>query len=457
MRRGILLASVFLAALSAAAQTQPQAPSEGEIQVDSVELGDVAVDRVRLAVYPVVVPYLDARIDGITFFSMRLNGIPIYVPPVNEPLTLQAGRRLRLRRPLEVTIFFRDLSSLQPVIDLVRNSRLHLEGTAVFEARLSLLPALVLRTRIARAPMRFQVDVPVTLPVSRLTREAALRVLQLAEPGSRTVRGKVITLIDSTESRQRIMDKFGPNLLFALARYTLADSNGKKFPIESTGIAFRVEPKRYLLPRELAEPWRFDPAVGMQVKSRKLTIVEGSYDLLLWPVGANLSRTGNELRTDNAFSYRKRQFRLTLSPRSDSEKMVTTETGRSVTIISSLQRGSRSNLAIAEFDVPPPPGSPVSEVDRHPDPNGYSSLLVFRFGAGAMMDKVEPEILSLSAKVSNGRLILDDPVDATAWGSPMISEAGVAGILQEEKSGILFTAATDTLKLALPVEPPPGR
>jgi len=445
--RGAIVPALVLLAIRSAAQPQPEAPSEGEIQVENVEVADVASDRIRLAVYPVVVPYLDAQIDGITFFSMRLNGIPIFIPPVNEPLVLQAGQRLHLRRPLDVTIFFRDLSSLQPVIDLVRSSRLRLEGTAVFEARLSLLPAMVLRMRVARAPMRFQVEVPVSLPVNRFTREAALRILELAEPGSRVVRGKIITLIDSTESRQRIMESFGNSLLFALARYTVADANGKRYPIQSRGIAFRVEPRSYMLPRELAEPWRFDPAMGMQLKNKKLKLVDGSYELLLWPVGARLRRSGDELSADGAFSGRKRQFHLRLSSRNDSEKMVTTETGRTATIVSSLQRGSRSNLALVEFDVPPPPGSPVREIDRHPDPNGFRSLLIFRFGAGEFMDQVEPEILSLSAKVSNGRVLLDDPIDASAWGSPMISESGVVGILQEERSGILFTAAAETLRL----------
>jgi len=452
MRRTILLSiGILTVTFGALAQIQPAGPSEGDIRIEKIELADVAVDRVHLAVYPEIVPYVDAKIDGIRFYSMRLNGMPIFIPEVSEPLNLRAGQRIRLRRPLEVTIFFRDLSSLQSVIDLIRNSQVRLEGTAIFEARLSLLPALVLRTRTARAPMRFQVDVPVTLPVSRLTREAAQRILQLAEPGSRTLRGKIVTLIDSTESRRRLMQDFGNTLLFAVARYTLADANGKKYPMESSGIAFRIEPKRYILLRELAEPWHFDPAIEMQLKKKKVAVVEGSYELLLWPVGAHLVRSGTELLPANAYSYSKQQFHLTVSSRNDAAKMVTAGAGQTPGIVSSLDRASAGNLATVDFDLAPP-GLPVREMDRHPAPNGFSSLLVFRFGAGVLMDVVEPEILSLSAKVSGSRLVLDDPIDATAWGSPMISENGVAGILQDEKSGILFTTAADTLKLPAAAE-----
>jgi hypothetical protein len=348
-----------------------------------------------------------------------------------------------------VSIYYRDLSSLQPLIQLVRNGNLRLEGNAVFEARLALLPSLLLGSRTARAPMRFQVEVPVSLPGNRLTREAALRVLELVEPGSRMARGKIVALLDSTESRQAVMERYGKGVLFALARYVLTDRDGKRYPLQVSGIAFRVAPQRLVLPRELVEPWRFDPALALQIKSKKVSIAKGSYELLLWPVGAAVSGPGGSLRTENAFSSLKNQFRIVSSGSNASERMVATETGRSATLISILQRASQSNLALVEFSSAPPGEGVVPDVDRHPDPNGYKSLVAFRFGAGPWMEKADPEILSLSAKLVNGRLILDDPIDASAWGSPMISASGVVGILQDEKSGILFTTAADALKLGV--------
>jgi hypothetical protein len=166
-------------------------------------------------------------------------------------------------------------------------------------------------------------------------------------------------------------------------------------------------------------------------------------------VGAAVSGPGGSLRTENAFSSLKNQFRIVSSGSNASERMVATETGRSATLISILQRASQSNLALVEFSSAPPGEGVVPDVDRHPDPNGYKSLVAFRFGAGPWMEKADPEILSLSAKLVNGRLILDDPIDASAWGSPMISASGVVGILQDEKSGILFTTAADALKLGV--------
>jgi len=447
MRRALALMAV-LPALWAAPQAPP-ASSDGAIEIEKIELLDVGMERVRLAVYPVVVPYQDAELAGITFFGLKLNDIPIFIPPVTETMRMQVGHRFQLRQPLQVSIYYRDLSSLGPLVQLVRSGKLHLEGNAVFEARLALLPSLLLRSRTARAPMKFSVEVPVTLPGNRLTQAAALQVLQLVEPGSRVARDKIVALIDSTESRQAIMEHYGKGLFFALARYSLVDHDGKRYPLQVSGIAFRVDARRVILPRELVEPWRFDSALVLQIKSKNLAVAEGSYELLLWPEGAQVAGSGGSLKTENAYSSLKNQFRIVTSGSNMSERLVATVTGKSATLISVLQRASQSNLALVEFPADAPGGGVAPAIDRRPEPNGYTSLVAFRFGAGAWTEKADPEILSLSAKLVDGRLILDDPIDASAWGSPLVSANGVVGILQDEKSGILFNAAADALKLGV--------
>jgi hypothetical protein len=447
LRRLALVA--VLPALWAAPQQPPVDSADGAIEIEKIELADVGMERVRLAVYPVVVPFQDAELAGITFFGLRLNDIPIFIPPVSETMLMQVGHRFRLRQPLQVSIYYRDLASLDPIVQLVRNGKLRLEGNAVFEAKLSLLPSLFLRSRTARAPMRFQVEVPVTLPGNRLTQAAALKILEFVEPGSRLARDKIVALLDSTESRQSVLEHYGKGVFFAMARYSLVDRDGKRFPLQVNGLAFRVDPRRLMLPRELVEPWRFDPALALQIKSKKFSVAQGSYELLLWPQGAAVAGPGGNPRTENAFSSLKNQFKIVTSGSNVSERMVATETGASATLISILQRASTSNLALVEFPDAPPGGGVVPDIDRHPDPNGYTSLVAFRFGAGAWMEKADPEIVGLSAKLVNGRLILDNPMDASAWGSPMVSANGVVGMLQDEKSGILFTSAADALKLGV--------
>jgi len=446
---GRLAVAAVLPVLWAAPQQPPADSADGAIEIDRIELSDVGMERVRLAVYPVVVPYQDAELAGITFFGLRLNDIPIFIPPVAETMLLQVGHRFRLRQPLQVSIYYRDLGSLDPLIQLVRNGKLRLEGNAVFEAKLALVPSLLLGSRTARAPMKFSVEVPVTLPGNRLTQAAALQALELVEPGSRMARDKIVSLLDSTESRQAIMERYGKGVFFALARYALVDHDGKRYPLQLSGIAFRVDPRRLVLPRELVEPWRFDSALALQIKSKKLSVAEGSYELLLWPPGAAVAGPGGAPRTENAFSSLKNQFRIVTSGSNASERLVATETGKTAKLMSVLTRASQSNLALAEFPSASPGGGTAPDVDRRPNPNGYESLVAFRFGAGLWMEKADPEILGLSAKLSNGRLILDDPIDASAWGSPIISPNGVVGILQDEKSGILFTTAADALKLSV--------
>jgi hypothetical protein len=48
--------------------------------------------------------------------------------------------------------------------------------------------------------------------------------------------------------------------------------------------------------------------------------------------------------------------------------------------------------------------------------------------------RVEPELLYTAVLFENGRYRLRDPVDPAGFGSPIWTEDGVAGLLQEESS-----------------------
>ena len=117
-------------------------------------------------------------------------------------------------------------------------------------------------------------------------------------------------------------------------------------------MALQIDSRRFLLPRELVEPWRFDAALTMQIKAKKVSVADGSYELLLWPAGAAVAGSNGALATEQAFSSLKNHFQIFASSGNASERMVATETGRSATLINVLQRGSASNLALAEFPKP---------------------------------------------------------------------------------------------------------
>jgi hypothetical protein len=103
---------------------------------------------------------------------------------------------------------------------------------------------------------------------------------------------------------------------------------------------------------------------------------------------------------------------------------------------------------VLEFDNSPKAGAPILDIDRKPNSTGYGDLVAFRFAAGPYTGMVQPEIVRLSARMVNGRLVFDDPIDSSALGSPVLSGDGLVGILQDENSAVGYSAAAAKLRLS---------
>ncbi len=442
--------SVCLGAILCAALFMARAQdSPGEqFQVEKIALLNLQTDRIGFTVTPSIIPSAQVHVRTITFFGMRMNGIPVFIPPVSEELDLHAGVKASLRRPMQCTIYLRDLNSLQPLIDLVKSGKIHIEGNALVEAKLDLLPSLLLRTRTAHAPFHIDASLSLDVPGGQAAREQALTVLTVAQSGSSLLSKSLLYLLGTDATQKRLQDRFGKSVLLALSRFEMADSTHKRYPVERLGVAFRLSDKQVVTAREMIEPWRFDSDVALKLKRKELTMVENSFDLLLWPSGTTYSGIGGAPLEAAALGLRKHDFHIESASSAETETMVATNTGSRATLVNTVPRASTSNLAVLAFDVPLTTGSPVAPLDAKLNSAGYKNLAIFRFPAGAYTKNVEPEIVRLSASSVNGRLVFDDPVDSSAFGSPVISDTGLVGIVQDENSAIGLETALPRLKLA---------
>jgi hypothetical protein len=452
MRALILRSAVFAAAaFQCFPQTAPQPATGGaesdQVRIDKIELLDLQTDRIGLAVSPSFTPTRQVQVKTITFYGMKINRIPFFIPPVTEEIMLRPGVRATLRRPMSVTVYLRDLNSLEPLLDAVKGGHVHIEGYALVEAKLDLLPSLVLLKRTAHAPLRIDANLPLAIPGGSLAREQALKALTGAEAGRKLVRNSLLALLGTDETQKQLQARFGASVMLAVARFELIDSNHNRYPVEKMGVAFRAGEKQVITPREMTEPWRFDPVIAMKLQRHELTIVNDSFDLLLWPAGSTYSRFNGRPIGSAAVSLKRRNFRISDTGDASTERSVSAELGKRPSLVTTVPRASISNLSLLEFSDPIKAGPAIEASDAIVPPEGYSALVAFRFAAGPYTETVEPEIVRLSGKVSNGRIVLDDPVDASALGSPLIDDAGLVGILQDETSAILYRGAAAKLKL----------
>ena len=75
-----------------------------------------------------------------------------------------------------------------------------------------------------------------------------------------------------------------------------------------------------------------------------------------------------------------------------------------------------------------------------------SSLALFRFPEGLQGREARPELVVISGSSGAGKVRLDAMIDSAGWGSPVISEAGVVGVVTYENSVVPIAEATKALK-----------
>jgi hypothetical protein len=77
----------------------------------------------------------------------------------------------------------------------------------------------------------------------------------------------------------------------------------------------------------------------------------------------------------------------------------------------------------------------------------WDELAVFRFPGGSNRLNADPDLAFVQGVKGGTRIRLLSPVDASAFGSPLISQGGVVGILQNEQSALVLEEAYRILKV----------
>jgi hypothetical protein len=277
-----------MAALTAAplmARQLPEAqPSPVSISIDSIELKDVASDRIRLEVRSRTTASRPVKIRSVRFEQMRLQNLPIYLSPIEQRLELEKGIAATLPR-IPITIYFRDLDSLDPLIQAVSDGKATVSGQARADLDLSLIERVATRERDAHADMPVEVTIPVDVPGGTFGRAAALATLRAAQYamdlGAPVINGRR----SPKPWQQEFRTRYAPALVVAESRYSLKLSDGQQTDFVVRGLGFRISEDKFVLTGELAEPWRYDPDVATALQTKEASLLKESCDLLgsaLW-------------------------------------------------------------------------------------------------------------------------------------------------------------------------------
>jgi hypothetical protein len=443
-----LLLLFFSGTLAHAFQSNDDSDLTGQVQMQVVKttLLSYSTSKLVLGLTLSVGSKRDLTVEQIVLSGLRINGLPLYAAPVKQKLDIHPGDKTLLPEPLPVTVYLRDLDSISPLEQAISNGYTTIDGTAYATVRVNPIIAVILFSRHVDVAVNLHEDVlPFTVPGGQIAKSASLAVVRGAE--------KALQAISSTVSsgrnwasgfRHDAVKQYTPHLLLAYAHYELLDAQGKSTAVPWSGVAVAVAPDLVLVPREALEPWKFNAEVADALKSKRASLNPSAYDLWLWPASASVLKS-NELNSDTALRLSRKQFSVLRMPDRDEHKIMALEDSGKTRKISVEKRDSSSDLALLQLANSPRNFDSLRVAAT--DAAEWDSVALFRFRGGARSSSADPELIVIPARRDGDRIQLQELVDSSVFGSPIITPDGVVGIVQDESSGVAWPEAARVLKL----------
>jgi hypothetical protein len=437
MKSGLWVAltgTILLAAAGAAQSPGPAAPI-GVMQVKEVGVAEIDTSHVKVMVNLMLVPEQTATLKDMQLCSLRLNGLPVFAAPLLQEVLLRKGVATALP-PVYVTALFRDLSTVEPLRQMVEKQSVHIQGELVAGVQLGFVEKLALHTQHPKVEFSINQDVAVEVGSTPFQRSLALGILSAIDAGmgakdaaSKYIPGTEPAWIRDLEARAQ------PELFGVESSYSLTE--GKTvFPVTSTELGFRVTGGKVVTPADVLEPWRYDAEFLGEVKSGAAKLVKRSQDLQLRPLndaGAPLRLSGEDFTVD-------------LRGTAEQEQVTAISSGHGQVQV--LRRASPTSLAVLTLRAPSTsPGlavAPAAVVGQ----DAWDQVAVFRHRVDPASGAQRVETLQLGARREANGIRLTQPVDSAVFGSPIVAADGVIGLVQDEQSGAFLPK--DLLEPAAP-------
>lgn len=197
LRNSALMAMFFMAA----GVCLPQSTANGDfahefqVRIANLTLQSFSTDKLVIGVGLAANAPRNVTVDEILLSGLQLNGVPIYVAPVRHRFKLRNDRSVTLPEQLQVTVYLRDLASLQPLRDAICNGYATLSGVALVHVVLNPLERLILLSSHAEVSTSLHQQVPFNIPGGRLAGTSLIKMLDVAEAAFKAVDSTVTSAL----------------------------------------------------------------------------------------------------------------------------------------------------------------------------------------------------------------------------------------------------------------------
>lgn len=405
-----------------------------DLQLSQFRVAETSSDHIRVGVHASVRSRERAKVTRLTIDQAYLNGVPVFLSPVEDSFEVPANEFVELPGELTASIYYRDVDGPEPLERLLENRSVTLKGEATITVQLNLAEKIALLANTATSKTPISVEMPVSLPGGELGRSAALLALRAARPlfgaaKQASAAGGVWPQPDPW--REEVKNKYRDAILYVVTRYSLRDKHGAITPYTCTGTGFRIGPARFVLLREALEPWSFNPEAMARMKADGAKVMTGDVDIFVYTAGevVDSGRTG--------FSLRRGDFRVVDEGKED-RKRIFVKSDKGLKKGELDVRADRGNIAVLEFSSPPAMQA-VPDLARETE--AQPPLAILRFVPPQEGKPLEVEAIDAQAKLDGQALALKDPVDKRSFGSPVVASSGIVAFVQDERAASLLRSA----------------
>jgi hypothetical protein len=287
-RRLASLLCVLLLVSGVFADEDKEKEQDVEAQYAGLTYHDINTERIRFRLsLRLKTSRESVSLTEVRFEDLRANDLPLVVEPFTTRIDLRKGELVELPEPILVAVYFSELSSLDPVRQLLENRAVSLQGRVSITARFrkGILKALTFGQKLRRT-VEIEEEVPFEFLESGLARVVAEQLLaEFSDPdsllGTRWVEGqlKVQALVRRGKEMESGLATVASRFVLAPAAETDAEE------MAESGVGFFVVPEMLVTTKQAVEPWKFDANLAF-LRQSGYELRAGSYDVTVKPVKA---------------------------------------------------------------------------------------------------------------------------------------------------------------------------
>jgi hypothetical protein len=369
-----------------------------------------------------------ATVEHIYFQDVKVNGVPVHVDAYNQEFKLSNKEPVDVPSPLNCTIVFAELDSLQPVRELVDRNAVTITGQSFIEVKLTALESVAEMARHVVIPLPLQENVPLTLfngnPLLRLTATTVLD--NLITPTSTLA----INMAREHLAKLRLSEALGQRvkaaLYIVLTQFQVRDpktGTEEQFSVSGTGFLGSGDGKLITTKRVVA-PWKFDPEVDFLIEHKRMQLDEGSVKFYAWPAGGLVVGLDGQPNLAAALSTEHQSLKLVRTAPDEVEERdyVDPASGKHVKL--HLESEGFSNVALLQLSGSgfQPLGFSLNDPPLGAGQESNVTLCSYPFGMS--QPQATPRLLTVHMTLQGKFLTSGHQLDPGESGAPLLDSGG---------------------------------